>query len=68
MGGCSVLSAGHVLVSRFSGVCLAQVLYESTICDDYLNDAYPQNPLYPTDPYEKAHTKLMMYNFSKVGG
>ena len=35
----------------------AGTLCESTVIDDYLEDAYPQNPLYPADPWQRAKVR-----------
>ncbi|XP_036142677.1 pyrimidodiazepine synthase-like isoform X2 [Monomorium pharaonis] len=35
-----------------------ETLYESLIIADYLDDAYPQNKLYPSNPLAKAKDKL----------
>nr|ABR24228.1 omega class glutathione S-transferase [Alitta succinea] len=43
-----------------------KVIYESAICDDYLEEIYPQNPLYPKDAYKKARHKIFMEHFAKV--
>ena len=34
------------------------VLYDSTVIVEYLEEAYPEPPLYPTMPCEKAHCRL----------
>nr|XP_033798665.1 glutathione S-transferase omega-1 [Geotrypetes seraphini] len=43
-----------------------QVIYESPITCDYLDDAYPGKKLNPVDPYEKAKQKMLLEHFSKV--
>ena len=43
------------------------IVYESGICDDYLDEIYPENKLTPEDPYERAQMKILMERFSKVG-
>nr|AFU75553.1 omega class glutathione S-transferase [Perinereis aibuhitensis] len=43
-----------------------KVIYESAICDDYLDEIYPEKPLYPKDAYKKARQKILMDHFSKV--
>lgn len=35
------------------------VLYDSTVIIEYLEDAYPSRPLYPTPPREKAACRLL---------
>jgi len=42
-----------------------QTVFESAICDDYLDEIYPENPLTPRDPYEKAKQRILMELFSK---
>lgn len=42
------------------------VVYESEVCGDLLEELYPQNPLYPKDPFEKAQHKQLMSIFGKV--
>ena len=38
-----------------------QHLSESSVCCDYLEEAYPdQSPLYPADPYERARVRQVM--------
>ncbi|KAK9499519.1 hypothetical protein O3M35_002542 [Rhynocoris fuscipes] len=41
-------------------------LYESLIVADYLDERYPQNPLYPKDPLRKAKDRIVIDTFSKV--
>ncbi|XP_071635462.1 pyrimidodiazepine synthase [Temnothorax longispinosus] len=43
-----------------------ETLYESLIIADYLDDAYPQNKLYPSDPLAKAKDKLLIDRFNTV--
>lgn len=42
------------------------VLYESLIIADYLDDAYLQNKLYPSNPLAKAKDKLLIDRFNAV--
>lgn len=35
------------------------VLYDSTVIVEYLEDAYPTPPLFPTEPKAKAHCRLL---------
>ncbi|XP_006160453.1 glutathione S-transferase omega-1-like isoform X1 [Tupaia chinensis] len=42
-----------------------QLVYESAITCEYLDEAYPGRKLLPDDPYEKAHQKIFEL-FSKV--
>ncbi|XP_029466198.1 glutathione S-transferase omega-1-like [Rhinatrema bivittatum] len=43
-----------------------QVIYESLITCDYLDESYPGKKLTPEDPYEKAKQKMLLEHFSKV--
>ncbi|XP_030058641.1 glutathione S-transferase omega-1 isoform X2 [Microcaecilia unicolor] len=43
-----------------------QVIYESPIICDYLDEAYPGKKLNPVDPYEKAKQKMLLEHFSKL--
>ncbi|KAJ3609887.1 hypothetical protein NHX12_021981 [Muraenolepis orangiensis] len=43
-----------------------QVIYESLITCEYLDEVYANNKLLPADPYEKAQQKMMLEHFSKV--
>ncbi|CAL1686056.1 unnamed protein product [Lasius platythorax] len=43
-----------------------EVLYESLIIADYLDDAYLQNKLYPSNPLAKAKDKLLIDRFNAV--
>ena len=35
-------------------------LSESVVCCDYLEEAYPEHPLYPVDPYQRARVRQVM--------
>jgi len=43
-----------------------ETLYESLIIADYLDDAYPSNKLYPSNPLAKAKDKLLIDKFNTV--
>nr|KAF6456295.1 glutathione S-transferase omega 1 [Rousettus aegyptiacus] len=43
-----------------------QLVYESAITCEYLDEAYPGKKLWPEDPYEKACQKMSLELFSKV--
>jgi len=43
-----------------------QVLYESLIVSDYLDDVYPNRPLQSSDPYQRALDRIWIENFGKV--
>ncbi|CAL8297434.1 unnamed protein product [Merluccius merluccius] len=44
-----------------------QVIYESPITCEYLDEVYTDNKLLPADPFQKAQQKMLMEHFSKVG-
>ncbi|XP_037352069.1 glutathione S-transferase omega-2 [Talpa occidentalis] len=43
-----------------------QLIYESVIACEYLDDAFPGRKLYPYDPYERARQKMLLDLFCKV--
>ncbi|XP_051504632.1 glutathione S-transferase omega-1 [Myxocyprinus asiaticus] len=43
-----------------------QVIYESPITCEYLDEVYPEKKLLPSDPFERAQQKMMLEHFSKV--
>ncbi|XP_057386927.1 glutathione S-transferase omega-2 isoform X4 [Balaenoptera acutorostrata] len=43
-----------------------QLIYESVIACEYLDDAYPGRKLYPYDSYERARQKMLLELFCKV--
>ena len=43
-----------------------RVVYESSVCNDYLDEIYPEPKLTPSDPYEKAEDKMLSETFAKV--
>ena len=43
-----------------------QLICESAITCEYLDEAYPEKKLLPGDPYEKACQKMVFESFSKV--
>ncbi|OAD53462.1 Glutathione S-transferase omega-2, partial [Eufriesea mexicana] len=43
-----------------------ETLYESLVIAEYLDDAYPQNKLYPNDPLSRAKDKLLIGRFNSV--
>ena len=45
---------------------LGQLICESAITCEYLDEAYPGKKLWPSDPYEKACQKMVFESFSKV--
>ena len=36
-----------------------RTLYESTVVNEYLEEAYPQPPMLPKDPYERARVRML---------
>ncbi|XP_007057926.1 glutathione S-transferase omega-1 isoform X2 [Chelonia mydas] len=43
-----------------------QLIYESPITCEYLDEAYPGKKLLPADPYERACQKMLLERFSKL--
>ncbi|KAF5928021.1 glutathione S-transferase omega-1 [Diceros bicornis minor] len=43
-----------------------QLIYESAITCDYLDEAYPGKKLWPDDPYEKARQKIIVALSSQI--
>jgi glutathione S-transferase len=43
-----------------------KVVYESLICNDYLDDIYPEEKLTPTDPYRRARDNILVETNNKV--
>ncbi|KAG8435308.1 hypothetical protein GDO86_013313 [Hymenochirus boettgeri] len=43
-----------------------QVIYESPIVCDYLDEVYPDKKLTPEDPLQKAQQKMLVEHFSKI--
>ncbi|KAM9364259.1 glutathione S-transferase omega-1-like [Pholidichthys leucotaenia] len=43
-----------------------EVIYESPITCEYLDDMYPDNKLLPSSPFGRAQQKMMLERFSKV--
>ncbi|KZC08264.1 PREDICTED: pyrimidodiazepine synthase-like [Dufourea novaeangliae] len=43
-----------------------ETLYESLVIAEYLDEAYPQNKLYPNNPLAKARDKLLIDRFNSV--
>ncbi|XP_037542405.1 glutathione S-transferase omega-1 [Nematolebias whitei] len=43
-----------------------EVIYESQITCEYLDEAYPEKKLLPASPYAKAQQKMMLDQFSKI--
>jgi len=45
-----------------------KMLYESLVTCDYLDETYPDPPLYPADPWKKAHDRVYMELWTKITG
>lgn len=43
-----------------------EVIYESPITCEYLDEVYPEKKLLPSTPFGKAQQKMMLEHFSKV--
>lgn len=43
-----------------------EVIYESPITCEYLDEVYPEKKLFPSSPFAKAQQKMMLEHFSKV--
>lgn len=43
-----------------------QLIYESPITCEYLDEAFPGKKLMPSDPYERALQRMLLEHFSKV--
>ncbi|XP_042624251.1 glutathione S-transferase omega-1-like [Cyprinus carpio] len=43
-----------------------QVIYESPITCEYLEEVYPEKKLLPSDPFERAQQKMLLEHYSKV--
>ncbi|NWJ05388.1 GSTO1 transferase, partial [Crypturellus undulatus] len=43
-----------------------QLIYESPITCEYLDEAFPGKKLLPSDPYERALQKMLLEHFSKI--
>lgn len=54
---------GRVPVLEFSD---GRIVFESVITCQYLDDVYPQEPLTPADPYQKARDRLFVDYCDKV--
>jgi glutathione S-transferase len=44
------------------------VLAESAVIDEYLEERYPEPPLWPADPGERALGRLLVFRFDEVSG
>ncbi len=55
--------AGRVPALFYKG----DILYESVLLADFLNEEFPENPLHSSEPVKKFKDKLLVENFGKVG-
>ena len=44
------------------------VLSESSVIDEYLDERYPEPPLLPADPGERAVARFFVFRFDDLGG
>ena len=42
------------------------IVYDSLICNDYLDEVYPGDRLVPSDPYLRTRDKMLMEHYIKV--
>lgn len=42
------------------------IIYESTVCNDWLNETYPSPPLYSSSSMTRAQDRIVMAHFDKV--
>ena len=43
-----------------------KIIYESHICDEFLDEVYGDSKLLTKDPYKKAQQKIVLEHFAKV--
>jgi len=43
-----------------------KIVYDSAICNEYLDAAYPQNKLLPEDPYERSQLRMLMEQYAST--
>jgi len=43
-----------------------KVIYESLVVAEYLDEVYPEKPLLPKDPYERARQKILTEHLTKL--
>ena len=43
-----------------------KIVYESSVCNDYLDAVYPDKPLLQNDPYKRARDQMLQERFGKV--
>ncbi len=43
-----------------------QIVYESAVVNEYLDDLFPDNSILPKDPYLRAHQKILAERLSSV--
>lgn len=44
-----------------------KIIYESAICDEYLDEVYGKQSLLTSEPFERARQKILGERFNKVG-
>lgn len=59
-------SSGKVPALQLVNEPNAPFLVESLVIAEYLDEKYPENPLYPKDPFTKAEAKLWIERFAPV--
>ncbi|XP_055385286.1 pyrimidodiazepine synthase-like isoform X2 [Condylostylus longicornis] len=59
---------GKVPALELTNIPGAEPLIESLIICEYLDEKYPENPLYPKDPLQKAYDKILIERFSPIAG
>lgn len=55
-----MLRAGQVPVLAWKSGGKDKSVYESLICNEFVEDKYPEHRMMPSDPYEKARCKLII--------
>ena len=40
-----------------------KLIFDSVICNNYLEEVYPQNKLFPSDPYERAQVEMLIERY-----
>ena len=42
------------------------IVYDSKICNEYLDEVFPGDKLIPSDPYLRARDNMLLEHYSKV--
>ena len=45
-----------------------KIVYDSAICNEYLDAVYPQNKLLPEDPYERSQLQMLIEQYASTVG